>query len=34
LHANTLVDMFDFTHSPSLNTTTSTAPPPLVDCTP
>jgi hypothetical protein len=34
LHANTLVDMFDFTHSPSLNTKIGIAPPPTVDCTP
>jgi len=35
LAANTLEDMFDFDHSPSLNTTIAPpAPPPTVDCTP
>jgi phospholipase C len=34
LHANTLIDMFDFTHSPSLNTQIGIAPPPVQDCTP
>jgi phospholipase C len=33
-HANTLEDMFDFDHSPSLNTTLTQAGPPAVDCTP
>jgi phospholipase C len=34
LHANTLEDMFDFTRSPSLNTTIGVALPPVQDCTP
>lgn len=33
-HANTLEDMFDFDHSPSLNTPLTTAAPPTQDCTP
>jgi phospholipase C len=33
-HANTLEDLFDFDHSPSLNTPVGTALPPLQDCTP
>lgn len=33
-HANTLEDMFDFDHSPSLNTPVGQAAPPAVDCTP
>lgn len=33
-HANTLEDLFDFDHSPSLNTKVGTAAPPVVDCTP
>jgi phospholipase C len=33
-HANTLEDLFDFEHSPSLNTKVGTAAPPAVDCTP
>ena len=34
LHASTLEDMFDFTHSPSLNTKFGVALPPAQDCTP
>ncbi len=34
LHANPLLDMFDFNHSPSLNTTLTQAAPPAQDCTP
>ena len=34
LHANTLEDMFDFTHAPSLNTNIGVALPPAQDCTP
>jgi phospholipase C len=34
LHANTLEDMFDFNHSPSLNTPVGIALPPVNDCTP
>jgi phospholipase C len=34
LHADALEDMFDFTSSPSLNTTVDLALPPAVDCTP
>jgi phospholipase C len=34
LHAHTLEDMFDFDHSPSLNTTVGTALLPTNDCTP
>jgi phospholipase C len=34
LFANTLEDMFDFDHSPSLLTAVGTASPPVVDCTP
>jgi phospholipase C len=34
LHANTLEDMFDFDHAPSLHTTVGTALPPTNDCTP
>jgi len=33
-HAQTLENLFDFKHSPSLNTTIGTAAPPTVDCTP
>jgi phospholipase C len=33
-YANTLVDMFDFDRSPSLNTSVGTANPPANDCTP
>jgi phospholipase C len=33
-HANTLEDMFDFNHSPSLNTRVGTAALPAQDCTP
>ena len=33
-HANTLEDLFDFEHSPSLNTPVGKAAPPAVDCTP
>jgi phospholipase C len=33
-HANTLEDMFDFEHSPSLNTPVGVAAPPATDCTP
>lgn len=33
-YANELLDMFDFTHSPSLNTPVSQAGPPVNDCTP
>lgn len=33
-HANTLEDLFDFDHSPSLNTPITQAAPPVVDCTP
>ncbi|HSZ61164.1 MAG TPA: alkaline phosphatase family protein [Terriglobales bacterium] len=33
-YANTAEDMFDFTHSPSLNTPVTTAQPPAQDCTP
>jgi phospholipase C len=33
-HANTLEDMFDFDHSPSLNTPVGVAVPPAQDCTP
>jgi len=33
-HANTLEDMFDFDHSPSLNTPVTQAAPPVNDCTP
>ncbi len=33
-HANTLEDMFDFEHSPSLNTPVGVAQPPVTDCTP
>jgi phospholipase C len=33
-HANTLEDMFDFEHSPSLNTPVGLAVPPANDCTP
>ena len=33
-YANTLEDMFDFSHSPSLNTTLTQALPPTNDCTP
>ena len=34
LHADTLEDMFDFNHSPSLNTSIGVALPPAQDCTP
>ena len=34
LHADTLEDMFDFNHSPSLNTPVGIALPPVNDCTP
>jgi hypothetical protein len=33
-HASTLEDMFDFNHSPSLNTTVGVVLPPAQDCTP
>jgi len=33
-HANTLEDLFDFDHPPSLNTPVTTAAPPANDCTP
>lgn len=33
-HANPLEDLFDFNHSPSLNTPVGQAQPPAVDCTP
>lgn len=33
-HANALEDLFDFHHSPSLNTVLTQAAPPAVDCTP
>jgi phospholipase C len=33
-NANTLEDLFDFAHSPSLNTSVGTAAPPATDCTP
>jgi hypothetical protein len=33
-YANPLEDMFDFTHSPSLNTPVGQALPPTNDCTP
>ncbi len=33
-YAHTLEDMFDFEHSPSLNTSIGVAAPPAVDCTP
>lgn len=33
-YANALEDMFDFTHSPSLNTMVGEAAPPAADCTP
>jgi hypothetical protein len=33
-HANGLEGMFDFTHSPSLNTPVGQAAPPADDCTP
>jgi phospholipase C len=33
-YANTLEDMFDFDHSPSLNTAVGRAAPPINDCTP
>ena len=33
-HANALLDMFDFNHSPSLNTVLIQAAPPVQDCTP
>jgi phospholipase C len=33
-NANPLEDLFDFTHSPSLNTAVTQAQPPAVDCTP
>jgi phospholipase C len=33
-HADTLEDLFDFNHSPSLNTPISTIGPPVNDCTP
>jgi phospholipase C len=33
-HADTLEDLFDFDHSPSLNTTVGQAASPAVDCTP
>jgi phospholipase C len=34
LHANTLEDLFDFEHSPSLDTAIVPAAPPAKDCTP
>jgi hypothetical protein len=33
-YANPLLDMFDFTNSPSLNTPVGQALPPVTDCTP
>jgi phospholipase C len=33
-HAKPLLDMFDFNHSPSLNTVLTQAAPPVQDCTP
>jgi phospholipase C len=33
-YANTLEEMFDFEHSPSLNASIGAAAPPAVDCTP
>jgi len=33
-YANTLDDLFDFEHSPSLNVSLIEAPPPINDCTP
>jgi hypothetical protein len=33
-HADDLLDLFDFTHSPSLSTTVGAAVLPLNDCTP
>jgi hypothetical protein len=34
LFASTLEDLFDFDHSPSLDTTVGSAAPPVIDCTP
>jgi phospholipase C len=34
MHASPLLDMFDFNHSPSLNTVLTQAAPPVDDCTP
>jgi len=34
LFADTMEDMFDFDHAPSLNTAVGSATPPAVDCTP
>jgi len=33
-YANSLQDLFDFNHSPSLNTALTQAQPPAVDCSP